>query len=590
MAELLEEFAIRLGIDVKGDKQLADVGKTQDTVSTKSVALGTALGNLGADLVKLGAQALQAAAAFAVDVVQGFAAAGDEIAKTAKSLAVGTDELQRLQYAGERSGVATDKLNDSIGKMRLGLEQALIDGAGPLAKSLDSLGLSAEDLVGLSVEEQLGMLGDALNGIEDDYTRAALVQQIFGDGNKRMTDLLAEGSAGISGLGDEAERLGLVIEGDALKSAEALTDAMFNVDQVVEAAKNQVGAALAPVVTDIADRFANWIAENDDFIKQDLPKIIEGIIDAAEAVLPYFVDFVTSIGDLIKEVDQLDERLEQDWPNAWATAQAAIEAIRAPIQAARDLIADLVDYVVTALEKVEGLADTVKSIKAGLGGGDEQQAERGAPKFLGGGKDLVGEAAVDPSKRSPEELKAIADSDRYTDEGRARARAAIPAAETRIMAEKSIEAARAAEAAAKKQAEREAKVAEARARAEERRKSARKLGQARARRIAGGGGGGGGGGAPTAEEPSVEDLIAGATGMGVLRGNAAGGGAAPGGPVINNIDARFDGSIEVNITIPGSKIAGLSSAEAAEMLGNELGSALDRRNRQAFDQYRRIMI
>ena len=78
------------------------------------------------------------------------------------------------------------------------------DGLKTSTDALDKLGISVEDLQGLSPEESFRMLSSAIADLPDEVQKAALAQDVFGRSGTRLLPLLKEGSEGIAALRQEA--------------------------------------------------------------------------------------------------------------------------------------------------------------------------------------------------------------------------------------------------------------------------------------------------------------------------------------------------------------------------------------------------
>jgi hypothetical protein len=297
VSSVLEDFAIRLGV-TGADKGAADVDKLDkslDKAESSSMALDVAIGDLAADIAGKLVESLASAVTWVGELVPGFASLGDEISKTSKALGVSTDDLQRLRFAGQRSGVELAQLDDSITKLQMQLEQARITGTGPLVDAFDTLGLTIDQVLALDVEDRFGLIADSLAEIEDPGQRAAITMIAFGDGNKTLTSLLEEGSAGIRALGDEAESLGGVLSGDAVEGAEALHDELLNLNTMIGGLKSGLAQELAPLFEQGVDGIMGFVEANRELIDQGLDVTLDLIFGAAEALEPA----LSSVGDVL---------------------------------------------------------------------------------------------------------------------------------------------------------------------------------------------------------------------------------------------------------------------------------------------------
>ncbi|MEX2372485.1 MAG: hypothetical protein WD800_01655, partial [Dehalococcoidia bacterium] len=81
--------------------------------------------------------------------------------------------------------------------------------------------------------------------------------------------LIGQGTAGIEALREQARELGLTISTEAAAEAAKFTDAMNVLRQTLRRAVFTIGAALAPVLTQIAERFAAVVVSANDWIRRN---------------------------------------------------------------------------------------------------------------------------------------------------------------------------------------------------------------------------------------------------------------------------------------------------------------------------------
>lgn len=211
--------------------QVKDAGDASDKWSKQLSGTATTLAKWG---VAAAAAAATGTALFAKSAID----QADAANILAGKLGITTEALTKLQYAAQLSDVSQQALEGGLKKLTVTLTDAQ-DPAEKAAQYLDALGLSARQLIALPADQQLGRIGDALNNVENQSQRAAIAQKIFGKAGMDLLPVLAEGSAGIRNLGDEAGRLGVVISGDLAARAGLFND---NLDRLKAAAS---GAGLA---------------------------------------------------------------------------------------------------------------------------------------------------------------------------------------------------------------------------------------------------------------------------------------------------------------------------------------------------------
>ncbi len=253
-------------------------GATVRDVTRRTVAgikkMGAALSKFKGPIIAVGVAAVAAAVGI-FKFVDSQTAALDALNKLNAAIGTEIEDLQRLTFAASQSGVGQETLSTALKK----LNQNLLDigkGGGKIAgEALEELGLSFEDISKLEASEQLGLIGDALNGVEDEARRSALAAQIFGQrSGPELATLLREGSEGIKNLGDQAK--GVLTQED-VDRATAFQDRLGELTNTVEALATEIALELLPTVEDIVVGISNWFDENDALIKQNVGAFLEAV-------------------------------------------------------------------------------------------------------------------------------------------------------------------------------------------------------------------------------------------------------------------------------------------------------------------------
>jgi hypothetical protein len=172
--------------------------------------------------------------------VKSFAAQGDELDKMAKRTGVAGSALAEFSFAAEQSGANLDDFEKSIKRMQRTIE----DGKRGLTTAVDGLdlvGLSVQDLQGLSPEDQFQKIADGMAAIVDPSTKAAAAQMLFGRSGTQLIPMLND----LSQLRQEARDLGLIPAEGEIENAAKVTDALNRVRRAVKAAFFSLGASLA---------------------------------------------------------------------------------------------------------------------------------------------------------------------------------------------------------------------------------------------------------------------------------------------------------------------------------------------------------
>ncbi len=185
---------------------------------------------------------------------------GDEIAKASKKTGMATEDISRLRYAAERSGVGFGGLESALARMARSASEAA-GGAEMYSEAYDRLGVSVTDANGeLKGGEQLFReVAEGLKNVDNATERAALAQEIFGRSGAQLLPLLNEGEAGIKKLGDRAEELGMVLSGKAAKDSERFNDALADLKDAGTTIAMTLGQTLMPTIAEIAEKVSEAV-------------------------------------------------------------------------------------------------------------------------------------------------------------------------------------------------------------------------------------------------------------------------------------------------------------------------------------------
>lgn len=216
------------------------------------------LDQLSGKFTRFGATAVGAASAVIAPLAAatlGFASAGDRIDKLRERTGVGAVSLSELAFAAEQTGSGIGGVERTL----FGLSRSILDLSRGSSEAVDAygrLGITFTDLEGLSPEQQLMKVADGLAGVTDESMRGAIAQKIFGRSGRELLPLLKLGAKGIAELKAEGRELGRTLTEEDAAAAAQFTDAMNRVISVGKGVTNQLGASLAPVLTEVADLIA----------------------------------------------------------------------------------------------------------------------------------------------------------------------------------------------------------------------------------------------------------------------------------------------------------------------------------------------
>lgn len=205
--------------------------------------------------------------------VQTFSTAGDELEKMATRTGLSVEALSELKYAADLSGSSLQTFEKGIKRMQATVKDAG-DGLATASDALQSIGLTFEDLDGLSPEQQFKRIADGIAGIEDPSRRAAIAQEILGRAGTELLPLMADGAKGIEAMQKAARELGLTVSTETAKDAAALNDALGTLWITLRNGVFVVGSALAPAVTKLATASTKAVVSVVEWVKKNKALVV----------------------------------------------------------------------------------------------------------------------------------------------------------------------------------------------------------------------------------------------------------------------------------------------------------------------------
>jgi len=300
VATTIAELLVELGVDADSP-EIDKLNKALEDTDTQGAKSSNRMKQVGKAIAAVGAIAVGAAAG-AIKLANATAETGDRIAKTSRSAGISAESFQRQAHAFDLAGVSQEGFLKATTKMQLELERARNGELTPFVKTLDSIGLSVDELgdSDMALIDFVSAVGD----IGDSSRRSALLSQAFGE--RIGAQLASAADQGKDALIEAAMATQNVYTDEDLANAEAYIDAQTNMKDALASVTATAGNALVPVLTDVTDRVTAFIVENEGLIQQDLPAFIDGLATVIEGAAEFTVEFIDGVRSLSIEMDSLD--------------------------------------------------------------------------------------------------------------------------------------------------------------------------------------------------------------------------------------------------------------------------------------------
>jgi TP901 family phage tail tape measure protein len=213
-------------------------------------------------LAELAGNALAAFSAHAVgEFLSSMIELGSELNDTSERLGVSTDELQKFQYAAKLSGIGAEEASNALRFLNKNIGEA-ITGNADAAQTFQKLDVTLKDSGGNVRElgDIIPEVADAFAKMGSDQERTALAMKIFGRSGAQLIPLLKQGSGAIGELNKQFEELGLGIDEDFIKKADAAGDAIDTTKFGFRALKTTIAVEVLPQIQKLAEILSRGIA------------------------------------------------------------------------------------------------------------------------------------------------------------------------------------------------------------------------------------------------------------------------------------------------------------------------------------------
>lgn len=219
------------------------------------VAIGAAVVKVTKDILKLATESMNYA---------------DKVSDLAAQYGVSTDAISEMQYIAEQSSTSVEGLTSAMSMLYMRAKQ---DG-----EAFQQLGISVKDNQGnfKSMDELFWETTGALNDIESDGEKSAIMLDLFGRSAMNVGEVLRKSTDEINAMRQEAHNLGIVMNEETVNFASDFNDKMAVM-------KMQGQSALASLIAGTPDA------------EERLQQFFDNVLKMLETYIPSFVNFAVRL-------------------------------------------------------------------------------------------------------------------------------------------------------------------------------------------------------------------------------------------------------------------------------------------------------
>ena len=301
----IEQTTVKMkSLENELDKSIQKVGKFGDTAKKNFSQAQTIANGVGSAFKKILGTATALIGAV-IGIGLAFANTADEIAKASKKFGVGTTEWQVLSNQWEQLTGDASAYASVLQALTAVSAQAAIE-SPKLQRILERLGLTFEDLQGLSLNEQLEVYLEALRSCESETERMALATKLFGTSiGPWMAEMATTGSGAIAQWNAELEEAGILTE-EQIKQGEELADTFSYFKKSIQAMIAESGLELKALIESLLELAKNLIP-----LVTAIAKGLNAIGPAGAVAIGVFISMMSALPTLIVILNALNVAAKQ---------------------------------------------------------------------------------------------------------------------------------------------------------------------------------------------------------------------------------------------------------------------------------------
>jgi len=287
------------------DKVSAPISKMQNRIMkfTNSIGRGFSKANRFVDkltgklknIAKSGALVLAGAMTAIGLAIEKTAERADVLAKTARTINMPIEDLQKFQFIAEQSGISSDSLTKSLGILDKQIGQAKT-GTGTLVTMLKKSNpvLLRQLAAAKNTSEAFTLMNKAIKNTKNPTDRAALAFAAYGRQGLAMTNVANLSSKQLKALSKEAEKNGIITEKQA-QMAEAFDDQLNSLKHTMQGVLQEAILPMLPTLQEYLRLTQDWIMNNKALINTDIKEIIMGVGNS----IAFLVKHGKTIGEVV---------------------------------------------------------------------------------------------------------------------------------------------------------------------------------------------------------------------------------------------------------------------------------------------------
>lgn len=246
----------------------------------------------------------------------------DEMSKAAQKFGVPIDELSRLKWAADLSGVSIDGLGTGLRKLAQNMQEAANGAKNTASQAFDALGISVTNSDGTLKSSSMVMseIAGKLGNMEDGAQKTAIAMAIFGRSGADLIPMLNAGADGLAAMMAEADALGITLDSQTGRAAEAFNDNLSRLGKTKDALYLKISSRLLPSLELLSEKFVD-VANNGELIERMSSGLLKALSFMSNEVAQLAILANRLSAEFAGVAEAFTRLTSGDFKGAWAAFQ-----------------------------------------------------------------------------------------------------------------------------------------------------------------------------------------------------------------------------------------------------------------------------
>lgn len=288
-------------------KLTLDTSEYESSLKGAGSAAGNAGGLFGGKLsaglkgAAIGFAALGTAAIAAIGYIHKatseVAEAGDRIDKMSQKMGMSSTAFQEWDFVLQHCGASIESMKAPM--------KTLATAAEKNNEAFQRLGITQEQIAGMSQEQLFGATISALQQVQDETERTYLAGQLLGRGATELGPLLNMTAEETEAMKQELHDLGGVMSEESVKAAAAYEDSLQNMQVAMRGLTMHMISEFLPGFTQVMDGISMIVSGQDggvEMIGQGIESVVNTIADAIPRISEKIAELAPEIGSALATI------------------------------------------------------------------------------------------------------------------------------------------------------------------------------------------------------------------------------------------------------------------------------------------------